>query len=320
MNLFHRVLIQEQAIAADGIATFDLGTNPLSVVLLCLRPLNDTAGTTDFATYQRVMSAVDRLTILHRGGSIVSGSGLDLMFLNYFRHNIQPLEANPDDADNERRCVVLPILMGRKAYSPRSCFPATVRGELVLECLFDIADTAFDGLRISVETIELIGARPSEFERKTTTSQTFAAVGDNDIFLPVGNLVRGLLCFGTTGFTGATPAPTLGRLSTWLDGRQAGYSSTDFEVALGLHNLLGRTPKADDHTHRVAADAASAVQETFSLVEFGANAGNFCYLNFDPWEDDELSVNTAGATQWFLRADAEAANAARVLEVEKIAI
>jgi len=320
-NLLHRVMVQDQLIAADGVSIFDIGSNPLSVILIALRPLNDNAALTGMARYRDVCGAINRVTVLHRGASVFSMSGLDAVALNYFRHGIVPMEANPDDADNERRCVVLPILLGRFAYDPRSCLPATARGELMLELDLDIADTGYDGLRLSIETIELMGVSPSEFERKVTTSQTFAATGDNDIFLPTGNIVRGMLLFGTTTFTGATPAPSWGRINTYLDGRQVGYASTDFEVAMTICQLLGRMPPGiDDHTHRVDATAAVTTEETSRSIEVAANHGQYCYLDYDPTRNDMFAINTADATQWFIRADAETANAVRVITVEKIVV
>jgi hypothetical protein len=320
MNLLHRVIVQDQLIAADGVFTYDMGTNPLSVVLIMLRPLNDNAGLVTFANYRAVVGAINRCTLQHRGASVISGSGTDLAVLNYLRHDIQPLEANPDDADNERRAVCLPLLLGRKPWSAISCFPATTRGELILELDLDIADTGYDGLRLSIETIEIIGATPREFERKITTAQTFAATGENDVFLPVGNVVRGLLLFGTTTFTGASPAPTWGRISTLLDGRAAGYSSIDFETAIGLPWLLGRSQRPDDHIHRLDGSSVVVTLETYALVEAGAADGQWCYLDFDPHGDDMLSVDTRGATQWVVRGDAETANAARVVQVERMVV
>src|SRR4029077_10751362 len=98
----------------------------------------------------------------------------------------------------------------------------------------------YDGLRISVETIELLGASPREFEREVSVVQTFAATGINDVELPVGNRLRGLTLFGTTGFGGASPAPSWGRVKTIVDNQETGFGSSDFEVTQMLGQLWGR--------------------------------------------------------------------------------
>src|SRR5574342_71998 len=160
----HSVAVQDQAIAADGIFTFDLAVNPLSMVLLALRPLNDTGTLTNFETYRGICAAANRVSILYRGESILSMRGEDVAALNYFRWGMVPYQGQHDNTDNERRCVVMPLLLGRWPYSKESCFPASRRGELVLELDLDIADTGYDGLRISAETVEILDAKPKEVE------------------------------------------------------------------------------------------------------------------------------------------------------------
>ena len=185
------VIVQDQAIAADGIYDFALPVNPLSVVLVNLRPLNDTGTLANVAGYLALAAAINRLTITHRGAAIVAGRGEDLAALAFFRHGCQTMMANTDDTDNERRCMVLPVYMGRHAWDDNGCFPASPRGTLNLSLDLDIADTGYDGLRLTVETLELLKATPKWFERKTTISQTWSATGDNDMDLPLGNTLRG---------------------------------------------------------------------------------------------------------------------------------
>lgn len=322
-RFLHSVQVQEQAISADGIYRFDMAVNPLSVVLLCLRPLNDTGTLADFNHYMTICQAVNRVTLQHSGASVFSMRGEDAAALNYFRHGIVPPQCNPDDTDNERRCVVLPILLGRFAFDPVSCFPASRRGELVLELDLDIADTGYDGLRLSVETIELPDAKPKEFERKTSLSSTFAATGYNDIDLPLGNLCRGVLVWGTTGFTGASPAPSWGRMELLLDNMQVGYSATDFEVAHMLSSLMGRQPfAADSHTHRVTTDgnAQTALETNGGPLELGSVVEKYAFLDLDPTRDDHFAVDTKGHSTWQLRANAETADAVRAVTIERMMV
>jgi len=325
MKLLHSIQVFDQLIAADGVETFDLAVNPLSVILLTLRPLNDTGTLLNFESALGIYGAVNRMSVIYRGSGVVGMTGRDLAALNYFRHGIMPWQASHVNTNNDRRAVVLPILMGRWPYDPVSCFPATRRGELVLELDLDIADSGYDGLRLSVETIELLDATPEEFERKVQITQTFAATGENDVDLPTGNLVRGILAFGTTGFAGAAPAPTLGRLSTYLDNEQWGYSSTDFEVAHMLPSLMGRNPPAMDGRVHTLLEVAGGGVVTATQAE-GASSigsggwGNYCYLDFDPTRDDTFSMDTSGASRLYVRSDAEAANLVRMIAVERIPI
>lgn len=320
-SLLHRVAVQTQTVSSDNIEVKDLAVNPLSAVLVAIRPLNNTGTITNYARYLAAVGSLNRLAVLFQGQSIVSASGRDLAAFNYFRHGILPMEANADDVDDDRRCVVLPVLLGRFAYDPVSCFPASRRGELTLELDIDVADTGYDGFTYTVETIELLGVSPKEYERRTTVSQTMV-VGDNDINLPIGHDVRGLLAFGTTGFAGAAPAPTLGRMALFVDNTEHSISSSDFEVAMALGQLMGRQPPAlDAHTHRVDATAASTTEETGGPIEQASGGwNNYCFFDLDPTRDDMFSVNVRQASSFFLRVNAETADAARVIACERVRV
>lgn len=329
IRALHSVLRQEVAVAADGVETFDLAVNPLSMIFIAIRPLLDNAGTAinGLADYMTLCEAFNRVNVLWRGASVVSARGEDLAALNYWRRGIMPVQANLDDTDNERVCAVLPIIFGKFPYDPSSCLPKTNRGELTIELDIDVASTGYDGFRYSVEGVELIGASPKEFERVTSVNRTFAATGINDVDLPNGSLVRGILGFGTTAFGGAAPAPTLGRMRLLKDNEEYFYSATDFEVARTIGQMMGRQPPAfDRHTHRVDASAASAVQQSGRPIGVGGSVAgttfwdNYVFLDLDPSRDDALSVDTSGSNMFQLRVDAETADAARFLTIERVSL
>lgn len=313
----HSVVIQDQAISADGIYTYDLGVNPLSVLLLALRPLNDTGTLTNYQGVQGIYGAVNRLKILYRGESVIDMSGADLGAMNWLRRGIVPSEANPATTNNDRRTVVLPVFLGKWAYSRESCFPATKRGELVLELDLDIADTGYDGLRISAEAVELLGASPKEYERCVQISQTNAATGDTDFELHVGNPSRGLLLWGTTAYTGATPAPSFGRTQLLLDNQQVGYASTDWEVFKTLPFLWGRHPQMQNHVH-ILGGTGAAGDPTALVTEIDGTFENHAFLDLDPSRDDAFTLDTAKAKRWQLRTNVGTADAVRVVPIEVI--
>lgn len=323
-KFLHSVNIQERLIAADGVQQFDLAVNPLSVLLLTIRPLNDTGTLANFESYLGICGALDRITVLLNGVSVMSMTGRDAAALAFFRHGIVPMQANHVITNNDRRAVVLPILFGSEVYSQKSCFPATKRGELILEVDFDIAATGYDGVRFSVETIELPGAKPKEYERKVQNAVTFTATGLNDVELPIGNLVRGILCFGTTGFGGAAPSPTLGRMATYVNNEQMGYTSHDFEVAHMMSSLQGGGPPMFDERvtgTTVDGNAGTSVPSDGTNSSIGSGGwGNYAFLNFDPTGDDEYSFDTRGSSRFHLEVNAETANLARFVTIERIKV
>ncbi len=319
--LLHSVAVQNQDPAADAVLMHDLPVNPLSVVLICLRPLNNTGTLVDFQQYVGICDAINNVSVLFRGQALVSMTGRDAAMMAYMRHGVQVFQSNADDTDDDRRCVVLPIVLGRRPYDPVSCFPATRRGELTLELDVDVADTGYDDLQYTVETVELLDATPREYEKQVQLALTPNATGLNDIDLPLGNLFRGLLLFATTPFGGAAPAPSWGRLELLLGNREIAYSSIDIEVANTLHGLLGVAPPAwETHTHRVDATAAVATEETTAAEELHAITEQYAFLPFDVSADDAFSIETGGASRFHLRADIETADAIRVVPVERVLV
>jgi len=320
MRFNHSVCVQLQTPGADGVFAHDLAVNPLSVVLLKLAPLNDTGTLANFCSYFTLCQAVNRISVFHRGEVIHSSRGDDLAALNYFRHGIMPYQGMHLDTDNFRRAAVLPLFLGRFPYDTKSCFPASRRGELVIELDLDIADTGYDNLTYSIETIELMDAKPSEYERKTALNQTFSATGDVDVELNPGLVNRGLLVWGTTGYAGASPVPTWGRIKLMLDNQEAAFQSTDFEVSQMLHTLWGRQPPAyDAHIHRQTAN--TDLFTNGGPISVGYNGWElYSFLDLDPTRDDQFSLDTKGKNRFNLRPNAETANAVRVVQIEKVPV
>lgn len=314
-KLLHNIAVPEAAIAADGIQSYDLAVNPLSVVLLKLAPLNDTGTLANFARPFDVCKALNRVSILYLGQSIVSLRGEDLASMNWLRYGMLPWDSNNDNVDNERRCVTLPLFLGKWPFDPAECFPATRRGELILECDFDIADTGYDGLRFQADTIELLDAKPKAFERRVQISQTFGATGTNDVDLYAGNKTRGILLFGTTSYDGAAPAPSWGRLRVLLDNQEAGYANIDWETLMSYPALMGRTPAMANHRHTLDATVAG-ITETTNTFDADDDFKNYAYIDYDLTRDDAYILDTSGATRFQIRAEAETADAVRAIQVE----
>jgi hypothetical protein len=317
-KFLRNLAVIEQAISADGVQTFEMPVNPLSALLIHLRPLNDTGTLANYPRYRDVCKALNRVTLTLNGQTVVSMRGEDIAALNYLRWGILPPEANPDNVDNERRAVVLPVILGARPFDKASCFPASERGQLMLECDFDIADTGYDGLRFSVESIELPDAKPKEYERRVQVTQTFAATGANDVALVPGLPCRGILLFGTTGYAGAAPAPSWGRVKVMLDNMEAGYAAADWESLLADPFIFqGRHLSLSEHKHTVNA-AGAGVEETTSVFDADEDFTNYAYLDYDITRDDEFTLDTAGAKSFKIRAEAETADAVRAVQIEVV--
>lgn len=327
MHGFHiSNVVPERAIGADGVFTYDMGVNPLSVILLNLRPLNDTGTLANWCNGFRLAQAINRATLYYRGQAVFSMRGEDIMAFNFYRWNMVPMLGNPDNTNDERRNLTLPMILGRYPFDPSSCFPGTGKGELVLELDIDIADTGYNDLRLSIDTVELPNAKPKEYERRVTQTQTWAATGNNDIDLPVGNLIRGLFLWGTTGYVGATPAPSWGNVTVLQDNAEIGFRGMDWETIQTLPMLWGRLPlpvTEDDHRHNVTTDG-NAQTELSTLGGGGTSVAttyaNYSFLDFDPTGDDKYALNTKDARRLQIRANAETADAVRCVPIEVIKV
>ncbi len=318
-RFIHSKLRTLTTVAADGDVVLDLPVNPLSVILIQIAPLNETSTIGDYSLLAALLGGVTNVRVSHKGASVVDGSGTDLAMVAMLWHRLRIWQSNAVETDDSRRSIVLPILFGRRGYEPDECFPETKKGELQMTMSFDIAATGFDGLKFSVETVELPEASPSTVQKVTTLAQTFNATGQNDIDLPIGNAIRALLCFGTTSFAGATPAPTLGQLEVLRDNIQHGYTSTDFEVSRAIAGLAGvNFPPDNRHIHSVNAAGAGREDTLEPQVGLSLDA-QYTLLNFDPLWDDSYVLDTDGAGRVNVRSDAEAANAVRVLPIERVA-
>lgn len=314
------VQVEDQDPAADAIETFDLPVNPLSMILLHMFPLNETSTITNFLPGRDLTQALNSIRVLHLGKSIFDASGPDAWAALLHRWHRTVNQDNQVNTDNDRRSLTLPIMFGRFPGDPDWCIPATRAGELQLRVDYDVADTGYDDLRFNVSCLQLPRARPSHFLRTTTISQTFAATGRNDIALPVGHDILGLLLFGTTEFAGAAPAPSFGRMEILKDGVQTDYSSIDWEVARAIGIATGR-PFPEWVAALVSVNVAASTETDSRLLEqMHQNFDEYAYLEFDWDRTARYALDTRGAARVVLRADAETADAVRVLPIEKVPI
>ena len=76
-KFLRRVQEQTYTPSADEVKSFDLGVNPLSHIQLAIRPLNDTGTLANFPSYLSLMDAINRVSVIWNGVTIISGSGRD---------------------------------------------------------------------------------------------------------------------------------------------------------------------------------------------------------------------------------------------------
>ncbi len=317
-SFIHNVIVEEQDPAVNAILEHDLPVNPLSGLLLEIKPLNETSTVTNYASAARIIDAFNSIRVLFRGQTILDISGRDLYAALLHRWRVDISQSNQVQTDNDRRSLILPILFGRHWGDRTEGIPQTRSGELVLRLDVDVADTGYDDLRYQIEALELPGARFTHFTRMTTIAQTFAATGQNDVVLPTEWDKRGILVFNTTAFAGAAPAPGLGRLSVLVNGVERGYSSSEVEILRGLFGAMGKhSPRYNEHRHHVIVDDTVDVF-ALNTQDHHEPLDTYAYLDFDFTGDDSYNLQTRGENRVVLRSDAHVAEAMRVIPIEKV--
>lgn len=318
MRFIHSILQPVTTPGADGDVVIDLPVNPLSVILIGLEPLNNTATIGNYRYLEGLLSALDNVRVTVQGASVVDMRGVEAAMLAMLYHGASCWQANAATTDNDRRSLVVPIILGRHAWDPDECLPETKKGEAVLTLSLDIADTGFDALRYWVETVELPEAKPTYCERKIQVVRTFAATGQNDVDLPLGNVLRALLLFNTTGFTGATPAPTGADYQFLVDNQQTHYTSTFWQGLRAVAGCYGRSQPVD-FNHRHSYDGAAAGESQTKEPELVPSMDdNYALMDFDPTGDDTYSVDTKGAGRVHLKVNAGTADGFRAVVVERL--
>lgn len=309
-------------VASADITPFDLPVNPLSVILLRLEITNVAPAALDtYSALDDVITQITNIRVQHKGEDIIQGSLRDLAVINALYQRAPWGWHKLDNLDNAVRSFVFPLCLGRRAYDPASCFPATTRGNLRFFMTAGADGAAYDDINFSVETIELIEATPTEYV-KTTTNSRDSVVGQFDMVLPIGNPYLGILLFDTGLRDTLAAAYSWGTVKLLKDNVEQYYPLSDIETLAGMVNLQrGGQSIGPGHTHQfngaaVGLDESDEAGHSTRAVEFNG----YAFLDFDPLRDGSYQFETAGAADVKLRGNGDAASAVRAIPLERITV
>lgn len=321
-QILHTTLIPDRTVLAAGETfTRDLPVNPLSAIIMTLRALNNGAPPAAVSGVQTFFDKYTNINVRYRGASIINGRSEDLAVAMMLRERQAPKQGQVNRTDNDTRSLTFALLFGRRMYDAVECFPATRRGDLVLSITAAADAGGLDGHSIQVETVELLDATPTRFVKITETQQAMAAAGMNDIDLPVGNKLLGVLMRPFTFPTGAAFTSSFGEISLEVDNVETIYSGINWESLQGM--LARRAPPwwTDlDHIHGFV-DAAAGQTDTQQGTRDTPLAQQYGYLELDPHYDGAYALDTRGAARVNIAINsdvADGANVSRVYPVELI--
>lgn len=317
MEFIHSVLASYEAVTAGTVVTYELPVNPLSHIFLALCFQQDKAN--EALDWDNVDALIDRVEILHEGSAQISINGSDLAALNASFFNWQPSINNRLGADDEYTSFTFLVPLTRKLYNPAECFPASTRGKLVLQITYAASFTDIDNVRALIETVELPEANPERFLRATTLTRTPTAAGEYDIELPIGNVLAGVLFFGTTKPVGAVDTKTLDYGQLLINNQRRYYSHTNYEIWRTISSQKARPPVEHAYHYHQLQEAAYAQWDYTSTVVYRNDWNSQHQIwDFYPMGFDEYLIDTAGFSQFVARVNAGDTNALRVIPLELV--
>lgn len=224
------MFIQSKVAKSYSLGTTDadeswlLPTNPISFIAITMRALTAAANVVDTA----MLLALQLLSVQvrFRGSQMWAVSGDDLMRMSATMGVYTPKLYNPAIADNSPRAVTLVIPFGRKLLDPNECFPVTSKGELELYISWDAVTSSYDTILLDISTFELPDAKPKQFLRATTMSDTPTATGDKDYDLPRLAPLCGIGVFQTASYP-TSSTPTINSIKVLLNNLDTGYTDVD---------------------------------------------------------------------------------------------
>lgn len=322
MRFLRSIALPNTDLAASGsITPFDLPVNPLSMLLVRFQITNaNPAAIGTYSAFDDIVTQITGLRVLHKGEQIIAGSLRDLMVLNAAAFGVYPGIATKVNTNAAVRSVVFPLCLGRRPFDPKSCFPATTRGNLRFELDAGADGSGYGDINMSVEAVELIEAEPEEYVKYTTSAGT-SVIGQFDARLPIGNPLLGVLLFDTGLGASSDEVLSWGSLRLVKDNVEQYYSTVDFEVLAGelAGKIAGQVELTSGHIHQINDGAAlSDSDDAERVLSQGFNG--YGYLDFDPLKDGSYQLETQGAADLAIRATGDEATAIRWLPLERIAV
>lgn len=316
-EFIHSVLAQNQAVTAGTVVTYDLPVNPLSHIWLTLKFAQNKAD--EALDWDKVDAMLSKVEVLYKGSAVFSAAGTDIEALQCNLFGLEPWITNRLGADNELTFFTFLIPLTRRLFSPTECFFRSTRGELQLQITYAASFTDIDAVYAQIETVELPSASPAAHLKVTTLSVTPAAAGELDVELPIGNQLAGVLFFGTTVPLADAGTETLTYSQLLIDNVRRYFSQTNFETWRQQVAAKFKPPIAHGyHFHQIDAAAYAQYMDTGIVKYRNDRCIQHLFWDFDPTNDGEYLLDTAGASDLVARLYAGDTNALRVLPLELV--
>ena len=320
MEFRHSCRLTENTPAADGTVEVDLGTSPISHLILRLECLNLTADTK--ATLDQILGALESFEVLMNGAAVISLRGMELFRLSGYLCRHEPWQLNEINLENAVRSIIMVVPFGRKLFNPNECYPETKSGDLVCKMKVDIDDTGYDGLKLHLEQVELPGAKPTRHLKYTEKLITGGATGEDEVTLPRGNQIAGIMFWATTVPTTTAWTCDLNDFSLKLNNEEKFYVETYWEALHGAGMLRLSPPVAWSEALLMENSATAYTQnaDTGVLERVASDFEHYSFMDFSPNDEDDYLINSADLGAFSVRINYGGTGAARCVPVELKAV
>ena len=320
MPRFLRTVLHQNVVVTAGAVPIekDLGVNPISFLTLTLRALGATANTVP--TLANILAIFANVEVLFKGTTIVGGRLADLVPLLEHLWRTVPRIAHRSKVLNDVLILTTHIPFTRIPYWLKEAMPATRKGDLSLKLTPAAAFTNVGTVTVQVEQTELLDATPEQFIKVTTKTKTPSATGNDDIDMPLGNPLIGVLLFGTTVPDAGAFTASISTVKFLVDNVETDYSLTNWESLWGDGSLRGpQVRDFFDHLTHENLGGVYAQHADSGLPQYIDTAlHQHAYLDFDPLKDDNYLLDTEGRGRVHLQINFGVADAVRALPVELI--
>lgn len=295
MKDFIRTNILKAYTMATEVKKIDLPVNPLSHLVLTVSGYN----ATDEATLAEIIAFINKVSVTHEGVTQLGLESEDLMALQMYLFNHPPMLTQNIATDNATRQLSLIIPFGRKLYNPDECFPATKKGEFTLTLDTTVPATSFDNAVIDIEAVELPGASPTRhIKADLLTIVAPGATGDNDVNLPIGNEIDGIIFYSTTFPSTSSHVYGINEISIRVDNRER------YIAQCKTASLIG---EMGTELHTLPRDIA-AFGQVFPK--------NYFWMRFNTDRMDNYTFNSQGLSSFVARLNMGVNEASKIIPVQ----
>ncbi len=321
-QILKTTLLPGRAILLAG-ETFqvDLPVNPLSHIDITMLAANNNVLPLTYGALITMLNKYTSFAVRYRGATIIQGSAINLLMAMAIRRIGSFMLGQSNNVITNVRALTFTLAFGRKLYNALECFPATRRGDLTLEVIAAADAAGLDTHILQVETCELLDAKPERFVKTTTTTQAMAAAGQNEIDLPIGNRLLGVVLRPFAFPNAALQTSSFGDVALEVDNVEVIYARSQWETLHG--HLHHRLPPGFDHLQHIHGfvDAAAGQVNTQETTLTAPISEPYGYMDLDPHDDGEYTLDTRGAARVNLAINsdtADGANTSDVLPIELV--